>query len=751
MKTKKKQNLYKMKKNSFGKTHKKFCSSLHKTFSKSGKSEEIPLVEYSNFEDHSNISKNNSQLIKTNEQIKKKFVKTLLTPYSTSKFLPENDFYTYINNLWLDKTNLSKDQQYLSQIDNFRIVQENVYKQVETIILDYTKNNNNKLSKELHNFYLSAINYNPINSSKKIAKDITEYVDNLRKDKNNLWKLMGNINRNHIVNSYAIFKWMLRPDKKEPTKFRVYLLTHQFPLLNISILNGDKNDPVIKEQIRQKNIYLHSIFDTILGPNNNININDILKVESKILKAKDCNVITEGINQNIDEYNNEYNRVTKKDAIEKYGFDWDEYSKEIGFKKVPDFFIVDNLNYLKCVMKLLKEEWNSEEWRPFWLLMYYRVIIRFTKKWRNIYFNYYGKFQKGLQGSWYNNDAITSALLCTYPFGHFLSKMYTLKYNKPKNIEFIKMLAEDLKLVFIRILKRNNWLTSKTKNYAIHKIENLKFHIAEKETIQEKTHFKDQLFDFKPNEFFNNITNVTLKRNKLFIDLEGKPSFDIINLDWLQYPVSITGPCSYIVDAYYYPIHNAIYIPLGYIQSPFIDLDNKGFEYNLATIGFTIAHELSHALDVIGGNYGINGKLEDWWSETDKKKYELIQQDVLNQYNTFAKRDGVKYNSELSLPEDLADISGLAICEEYLRDYQIKNEIIAPVKYIRFREFYSYFAYQLREKIPKGALETQLLTNPHPPDVFRTNVPLSRSEVFRATYNVKRGDGMWWHNTNTIW
>jgi hypothetical protein len=135
---------------------------------------------------------------------------------------------------------------------------------------------------------------------------------------------------------------------------------------------------------------LNSIFNTILGPNHNINIENILKIEAKIYEATKCNVVTEG--------NYQYNRVTRKDAIEKYGFNWDEYSKEIGFEKPPDFFIIDNLNYLKCVIKLLREEWNSEEWRPFWLLMYYRVIIRFTKKWRNIYFNYYGKFQKGLKG-----------------------------------------------------------------------------------------------------------------------------------------------------------------------------------------------------------------------------------------------------------------------------------------------------------------------------------------------------------------
>lgn len=144
-----------------------------------------------------------------------------------------------------------------------------------------------------------------------------------------------------------------------------------------------------------------------------------------------------------------------------------------------------------------------------------------------------------------------------------------------------------------------------------------------------------------------------------------------------------------------------MFIPLGYIQSPFVDLNEKGLEYNLANVGFTIAHELSHALDNIGGKYDANGVLKDWWSDSDKIKYKALQKDVLIQYNEFAKKDGIKYNSELSLSEDLADISGLAICEEYLRDYQEVNELIAPVKYLRFREFYAYFAYQMRQKYQK--------------------------------------------------
>ena len=54
-------------------------------------------------------------------------------------------------------------------------------------------------------------------------------------------------------------------------------------------------------------------------------------------------------------------------------------------------------------------------------------------------------------------------------------------------------------------------------------------------------------------------------------------------------------------------------------------------------------------------------------------------------------------------------------------------------------------------KVGKKAITAQLKTNPHPLDKYRCNVPLSRSEIFKALYNVKKGDGMWWHNTETVW
>ena len=160
---------------------------------------------------------------------------------------------------------------------------------------------------------------------------------------------------------------------------------------------------------------------------------------------------------------------------------------------------------------------------------------------------------------------------------------------------------------------------------------------------------------------------------------------------------------------------------------------------------------MSHGFDDWGFNYVWDGNLHDWWTDSDKNKYKTIQQDVIKQYEEYANRDGIKFDASIGIGEDLADISSMAICVEYLRDFQEKNEDLIPIRYFSYEVFYTYFAYQQRQLVSKKALSAQLKTNPHPLDKYRCNVPLSRSQIFRALYNVKKEDGMWWHNTNTVW
>jgi predicted metalloendopeptidase len=306
-------------------------------------------------------------------------------------------------------------------------------------------------------------------------------------------------------------------------------------------------------------------------------------------------------------------------------------------------------------------------------------------------------------------------------------------------------MCNDLKIVFKKILERNTWLQPSTKKYALKKLDHFNFVYGKPDGLREDPdlNYGTLLYD--------NMIKINKWRHNKFIELEGKNTIDIPMMDWSQYPVKMIGTQAYIVNASYTPSKNSIYINLGYIQKPFIDLDERGIEYNLAHLGFTIGHEMSHGFDDWGSKYGWDGNLNDWWTDKDKQIYTKIQKDVIKQYEVYAARDGIKFDASIGIGEDLADISGMAICNEYLRDFQTNNNDLIPIKSLSYQAFFTYFAFQQKQLVSKKALPAQLKTNPHPLDKYRCNVPLSRSEIFRGLYNVKKGDNMWWNNTNTVW
>ena len=439
-----------------------------------------------------------------------------------------------------------------------------------------------------------------------------------------------------------------------------------------------------------------------------------------------------------------YNKVNAKDVLHKYGFDWKEFTHHMGYQKTPEFFITSSLNYLKCGTDLFLQNWNTPKWRSYWIWILLSRLARVTNDYEKLNYDFSGKFERG-QEQINKTDSVSASLYMSVPFNTFLTNEYVRKYENPQTMEYVKTLCNDLKIVYKRILQRNTWLQPSTKKYALKKLEHFNFVYGKPNDLREDPdlNYGTLLYD--------NMMRINDWRHKKFIDLEGKDVIDIPMMDWSQYPVKMVGTQAYIVNASYTPSKNSIYINLGYIQQPFVDLDERGIEYNLAHLGFTISHELSHAFDDWGSKYGWDGNLNDWWTDADRKKYKNLQDAVIKQYEEFAARDGIKFDASIGVGEDLADISGLAICDEYLRDFQDKNDDLIPIRYLSYEGFYTYFAFQQRQVVTKKALAAQLKTNPHPLDKYRCNVPLSRSQIFRSLYNVKKGDGMWWHNTDTVW
>ena len=122
---------------------------------------------YDTFEDkiEETFKKNKIDFLSVNYNLEKQILKDLRKAVSPSKINPQNDFYSYINDRWLKEFEIETGQEYIIQVDNFRLVQDKVFRELLEIVDNYVKDkkNNSPFAKCLKTFYNSSKHYNTEN------------------------------------------------------------------------------------------------------------------------------------------------------------------------------------------------------------------------------------------------------------------------------------------------------------------------------------------------------------------------------------------------------------------------------------------------------------------------------------------------------------------------------------------------------------------------------------------------------------
>ncbi len=675
-----------------------------------------------------------------------------------SKYKPTEDFYNHVNYKWIEEQSekLKSDPKYYVQVDDFRIKQDKVYNEVLAYTDEYVRKNKGHRKAES----IKAVKDCLINADKSIGlkhiKEIKEGIETFI-IKDDMYGLLAYTNQDEIFSWQSPIVWSVMPDEKNVKKYISHLSPPQLGIYDYFIYIDDPEDDAKKKKFKSefKEKYFEFIintFRTVLPDEwEKYDPTDIWNVELQLLDAMGCDKIK---NEDPDYYN----VLTKKELEEDYGFDWTQFAsklgkkspfpdtywigKEQGYKKVPDKVIVSGLNALKCTTELLKKNWNTVEWKTWWMFIFFKQMIRFDYDWCDVYYQFYGKYVSG-QAARFPKE-IYGIFPLSFCYNTFLTEQYLAHNFDPVKVIYVKNMVEDLKEVFIKKIERNTWLSPSTKKSALDKLRKLEIIVGRPKELRD-----DPILSYIKNDPWYNMALLAGWKRKKLISLEGKNVIDIPQIDWNAF--KLVGTQAYMVNAYYMPTSNSIYCPLAYLQEPFIDLDQRGIEYNLAYIGYTMGHELSHSLDDTGSKFDADGNLNNWWTDADRKKFQEKINDVVKQYEEFAARDGVIFDAKIGVGENLADISGLSLVEEYLFYFQLVHHDIPLIKNLSLEAFYIYSAIQSRQKIADSALPAQLKKNPHPLEKYRCNCPLSRLKLFRGIYQVKKGDGMWWHNTDTIW
>ncbi|HTI57896.1 M13 family metallopeptidase [Mucilaginibacter sp.] len=307
--------------------------------------------------------------------------------------------------------------------------------------------------------------------------------------------------------------------------------------------------------------------------------------------------------------------------------------------------------------------------------------------------------------------------------GELLGQLYVEKYFTPAAKEYMVNLVNNLKSVLGDRIKRLDWMSAETKEHALKKLNAFTVKIG----YPDKWQNYDGLV-INRNDYYGNLKSISRWRYNYNISQLGKP---VDKKRW-----GMTPPT---VNAYYNPVNNEIVFPAGILQFPFFDFKADD-AVNYGGIGAVIGHEMTHGFDDQGRQYDADGSLHDWWTKDDADKFKLRADQVVNQYDAFTVVDTLHVNGKLTLGENLADLGGINIAYEAFKktkEGQSNKKIDGFTPDQRF--FLSWAQVWRGSQRPEAAAQ-RILTDPHSPEKYRCNAPISNVDAWYAAFNIQPGD-----------
>jgi predicted metalloendopeptidase len=319
--------------------------------------------------------------------------------------------------------------------------------------------------------------------------------------------------------------------------------------------------------------------------------------------------------------------------------------------------------------------------------------------------------------------------------GEALGKAYVAEAFPPSSKRRMLELVANLRAAFRRRIESRTWMSAKTKQQAIKKLD----------AIIEKIGYPDRWRDYSslaidPKQpAVVNLVAAQQFEAKRQLAMIGKPPD---RMEWGMSPPT--------VNAYYNPSFNEIVFPAGILQPPQFDprVDDA---VNYGAIGMVIGHELTHGFDDEGRKYDAAGNLEDWWTEEDATNFDALAAKVVEQYDGYVGVDTLKVNGKLTLGENIADLGGLTMAYHAWKR-SLKGQPAATIDgWTGEQRFFLGYAQAWRNKARDEAVRQQVLTDPHSPPRWRVNGPVSNMTEFRDAFGCEAGDAMVRSEQITIW
>jgi putative endopeptidase len=206
------------------------------------------------------------------------------------------------------------------------------------------------------------------------------------------------------------------------------------------------------------------------------------------------------------------------------------------------------------------------------------------------------------------------------------------------------------------------------------------------------------------------------------------------------------------VNAYYEPSLNEIVFPAGILQPPFFNKEATD-PVNFGAMGMVVGHELTHGFDDQGRQFDAKGNLTDWWTPESGKAFVDRVDCVKKQFDGYVAIDEVHVNGALTLGENVADLGGLKLAFEAMQAYaKAHPERAAPnSRFTPEQQFFIGNAQAWCTAVRPQEARRLATIDPHSPEKYRVNGPLSNLSQFQQAFACKAGDKMAPQNRCEVW
>ncbi|HNP64577.1 MAG TPA: M13 family metallopeptidase [Woeseiaceae bacterium] len=627
---------------------------------------------------------------------------------------PQDDFYQFANGGWLDGTEIPE---IYSGYTVYHEVSERVEDALRTIVENAANGSNEPGSEaqKVGDLYSSFMDIETINTQgieplQPRLKAI-EDIDSIE----SLTTTMASLLRSGVAVPYRI---QIYPALEDSSRYTVYINQS-----GITMPNRDYYLQVDNENFAEAREGLRPYIASMLARSG-------MDAEEAATAAENVYALETAIatvqwdsvrNRDPQQINNPYS----VEELPELGSNmhWGESFAALGIDG-EEQVIIEQPSYFEALDGLLTDI-SLNTWRQY---LTFRLLdgsgLYLDETTATIRFDYRNRIlygQKEPEPRWKQGVALVDGLI-----GEAVGKLYVAEYFPPEAKAKMQELVDNVIATFDESLDDLEWMSPATR-------------IKSKEKLAKfipKIGYPDEWRDYSTlkivaGDNFGNISRAIAWDYERDLAKLGTP---VDNKEWGMTPQT--------VNAYYDPSKNEIVFPAARLQPPFFQL-NADDAINYGAVGGVIGHEISHGFDDSGSQFDGDGNLANWWTDRDREAFEEKTRVLVSQYEKFSPVEGMHVNGELTLGENIGDLSGIAMAyRAYIRSL---NGQEAPVidGFTGPQRFFIGYAMSRKGKYRDAAIINRLASDTHSPLEFRVNGPYPNIDAFHEAFGTMEGDGMW--------